>query len=274
MSLLQALLLGVLQGLTEFLPISSTAHLLLVPWALGWSFPKDQQFAFTVLVQDGTLLAVIAYFRRDLRAVLKGAVAGIARLAPLGTPEARLGWWIVLGTIPGVACALSLKEVLKELHGRPAVSAAVLLGATALLFLGERFGRRERGLETMTAGDALLVGCSQILALVPGVSRSGATITGGLLRHLDRTAAARFSFLLSIPVMLGAGIHQTVEMCGRPGAVDELPPLVVGFLAAAAVGYASIPWLLGFPARRPLTAFAWYRVAAGAGFLALVLYRA
>ncbi len=273
MTLLQALVLGILQGLTEFLPVSSTAHLVLVPWALGWEIPREARFAFTVLVQDGTLLAVVVYFRCDLWAVLRAVLDGLRRRAPLGTPEARLGWWIVLGTVPGVACALAFRGFLQGLHDRPAVPAAVLLGATAILFLGERLGKRSRGMDSMTAGDALFVGTWQVLALFPGVSRSGATITGGLLRDLDRPAAARFSFLLSIPVLLGAGAHQTIELAGREGALAEVPPLAVGFVAAAVVGYASIPWLLGFLARHPLTAFAWYRIAAGLGFLALALYR-
>jgi undecaprenyl-diphosphatase len=271
MALWQALLLGIVQGLTEFLPVSSTAHLILVPWLLGWHFPADAAFAFNVLVQDGTLLAVVLYFRRDLATLFRAALAGIARRAPLGTPDARLAWWIVLGTIPGVICGLAFKDDVKRLHGDPALVAGVLLVATGILFIGERPGGRTRGIETLTASDGLYVGVFQCLALVPGVSRSAATITGGLLRNLDRPAAARFSFLLSIPVLLGAGLQQTIELFQRPGARAEIPSLAVGFVAAAVVGYASIHWLLGFLARRPLTAFAPYRILAG-GALLLVHY--
>lgn len=273
MALWQAVVLGIVQGLTEFLPVSSTAHLIFVPWLFGWRFPADAEFAFDVLVQDGTLLAVLVYFRRDLGAILRAAALGLLRRAPLGTPEARLGWWILLGTVPAVACALALQDRIRALHREPAVVAGVLLVATGILFLGERKDRKGRGIETLSAADGLTVGAFQCLALVPGVSRSGATVAGGLVRGLDRTAAARFSFLLSVPVLFAAGIHQTVELLRRPGARAEAPALAAGFVAAAVVGYASIHWLLGFLARRPLAAFAPYRIAAGLLFLAVAWMR-
>jgi undecaprenyl-diphosphatase len=269
-NILQALVLGIVQGITEWLPVSSTAHLVLVPWVLGWEPPPEH---FLVLVQDGTLLAVVLYFRRDLLGIARAVLEGLRRRAPLGTPEARLGWWILLGTVPGAAVGLAFRHFFRDLHGRPVVVAWILLGATAILFLGERLGTKRRGLESLSARDALAVGTAQAVALFPGVSRSAATIAGGLLAGLDRTAAARFSFLLSIPILAGVGVLETVDLLRRPDPGRELPALAAGFLAAAAVGYAAIHWLLGYVARRPLTAFAWYRIAAGLLLLGLALGR-
>ena len=267
MTLLEAAVLGVVQGLTEWLPVSSTAHLILVPWVFGWTAPPEH---FLILVQNGTLLAVLVYFRADLLAVLRG----VRFRAPLSTPESRLGWWIVLGTLPAVAVGLPLRHALREIHGRPAAVAGILLAATLLLFLGERFGRKARGIETLTARDALAVGSCQAIALLPGVSRSAATIAGGMLVGLERAPAARFSFLLSVPVMAAAGVIGVKDLLEMRDWTGQLPALAVGFAVAAVVGYATIHWLLGFLARRPLTVFAWYRIAAGIGLLALALSRA
>lgn len=251
MNLLQAVVLGVVQGVTEWLPISSTAHLVLVPWVLGWPAPSEP---FLVLVQTGTLLAVVVYFRRDLLALVAA--------------ESRLRWWIVLGTLPAVAAGLAFRHSIRGLHGNPVAIAGILLAGTALLFLGERWGRRNRSLDALGAGDALGIGAAQAVALLPGVSRSAATIAGGMLAGLDRAAAARFSFLLSIPVMAGAGI---LEM--RDLVVDDVPAVLAGTAASAVVGYATIYWLMGYLARRPLTVFAWYRIGAGLLLLALALQR-
>lgn len=262
MTLLQAVLLGIVQGVTEWLPISSTAHLILVPWVLGWPAPPE---SFLILVQDGTLLAVVAYFRGDLLAILRG----VRFRAPLSTPESRLGWWILLGTVPAVAVGLLFRASIRSLQGMPVVVAGVLLAATALLFLGERFGRKSRALESLTAADAFGVGAAQAVALLPGVSRSAATIAGGMLAGLDRASAARFSFLLSIPVMAGAGILGL-----RSLVVEDVPAVVAGTATSAVVGYGAIHWLMGYLARRPITAFAWYRIGAGLLLLGLALSRA
>lgn len=273
MTILQAVLLGIVQGITEWLPVSSTAHLVLVPWVLGWEIDPAIQFPFDVLVQDGTLLAVVVYFRRDLLAIARAVLQGIRRRAPLATPESRLGWWIVLGTVPGAAAGLALEHAIKPLHARHALVAGILLGATVLLFLGERVGRRLRGLDSMGARDALGIGAAQAVALLPGVSRSAATISGGLLAGFDRASAARFSFLLSIPIMAGAGALETRAFLQGDDPARFLPVLAAGFLAAAVVGYATIHWLLGYLARRPLTVFAWYRIAVGLLLLGLALKR-
>jgi undecaprenyl-diphosphatase len=273
-TLLQALVLGVVQGVTEWLPVSSTAHLLLVPWLLGWWAPgagPEGLFAFDVIVQDGTLLAVVVYFRRDLREILGGAWAAARRGSPLADPGGRIACWIVLGTIPAVAAGLALQPLVEGLHARPDVIGAVLVAATALLYLAERPGIRERAAADLGPGRALLVGIFQALALVPGVSRSAATLAGGMDAGMDRTAAARFSFLLSIPVLAAAGVLGTADWLRGPDPLRHLPALAAGFLAAAAVGYGTIHALLAVLARKPLTLFAPYRILLGIALLAWAL---
>ncbi|MCK6482092.1 MAG: undecaprenyl-diphosphatase UppP [Planctomycetes bacterium] len=274
MTLLQALVLGIVQGVTEFLPVSSTAHLILVQEALGWEFGADDAFVFNVLVQLGTLLAVVVYFARDLAGILAAALAGLRDRRPLATAESRLGWWVALGTVPAVAAGLAFKGFFKDLQGDPEVVAWVLLGSTAILYVAEARARRTREVATLRAGEALWIGCWQALALFPGVSRSGASISGGLLAGLDRPAAARFSFLLSIPVMLGAGALAVKDLLGTAGALERVPALAAGFLAAAVVGFLAIHWLLRFLGSHRLTAFGPYRVVAAAAMLALLYSRA
>jgi undecaprenyl-diphosphatase len=258
----QALLLGALQGATEFLPVSSTAHLVVTPWLLGWDYDVKGHAAFTVLVQWGTLAGVLFEFRRDLAVVAAEGARGLLRGAPLGTPGARLASWIVLATIPAVVAGLLLEDRVEDLQASPPWVAAFLLAGTAFMLAAERLGRRERALESLGAADALAVGAAQALAILPGFSRSGATIAGGLLRGLDRDAAARFSFLLSVPILLAAGAVKARELLADPArAREEALPLALGFAAAAVVGWLSIRWLLGVLRRRGLAPFLWYRVA-------------
>lgn len=273
MTLFQSILLGLVQGLTEFLPISSTAHLILVPWLLGWSLDPAAVFVFDVLVQWGTLAAVIVYFWKDLWAIARALVHGVVKRQPLATAEARLGWLIGVGTIPAAISGLLFKDFVAGLHHYPVIVAGILLGAAALLFGSEHLGKRTRALESLTWVDALMVGTAQAFALLPGVSRSAATICGGLVRDLERPVAARFSFLLSIPIMLAAGLLAITDLLALPNYATYLPPLAAGFVMAAVTGYASIHWLLGYLARRPMTVFGWYRVVAGALCLVIALLR-
>ncbi len=273
MNIFQAFLLGIVQGLTEFLPVSSTAHLILIPWLFNWQFDANAAFVFDVLLQLGTLLAVIAYFWRDLWR-MAGAMLGDARRGrPFASSDARLGWLVVLATVPAGAIGLLFKKYFEALHHNPVLVAAILLGTAGLLFVVEYLGKRTRNLDSLNWLDALVVGCSQALALLPGVSRSAATISGGLVRDLDRTSAARFSFLMSIPVMLAAGAVAAKDLVAIPHFMTYIPPLAVGFVAAAVVGFASIHWLLGYLSRRPLNAFAWYRIAFGALCLVFAFIR-
>ena len=273
MTIIQSIVLGIVQGLTEFIPVSSSAHLVLVPWLLGWEFEPNAAFVFDVLVQLGTLVAVIAYFWKDLWAIARGVVQGLIRLKPFDSAEARLGWLIALATMPAVILGLAFKDFFESVFGSPRATALLLLGTAALLVLSERFGRRARNLDSLNWLDALIIGLAQAVAILPGISRSGATISGGLARGLERPAAARFSFLMSVPVMLGAGVIALKNLLDVPNFASYLAPIAAGFLAAAAVGYLCIRWLLGYLSRRPLYGFAVYCVAASLFCLGIAFLR-
>ena len=274
MSILQAALLGIVQGLTEFLPISSTAHLILVPWLLGWKLNPQAAFGFDVLVQWGTLVGVFAYFRHDLGSIVRGVFAGLARGKPFDTFEARLGWWIALATLPAVVVGLLFEAQIKSIFGDYAVVAGMMILAAVLLVSAERFGKRQRRIDDIGTSDAIVIGVWQSLALFPGVSRSSATIAGGMLRHLERSAAARFSFLMSIPALLGAGVVAIGDLLRNAALLSALAlPLAAGFITAAISGYLAIRWLLGYLQRRALNVFAVYRVAFGLLCLIVALSR-
>lgn len=264
MSLWQALVLGVVQGATEFLPISSSGHLVLVPWLLGWHVEPGAAFVFDVLVQWGTLLAVIGYFRHELLELISAAIRGLLRGRPLSTPAARLAWLLVLASVPAAALGVSLRQPVEAAFDNPRAVSLFLLATAAILALSERLGGRHRQIETLRPSDVLLIGVAQSLALFPGISRSGSTIGGGLLRDLERPEAARFSFLMSVPIMIGAGLVTLMELATSPAALEQVPPLLVGFAAAAVVGYLSIRWLLRYLAQRPLTIFIAYCSLTGA----------
>ena len=274
MTILQAVVLGVVQGLTEFLPVSSTAHLILVPQLLGWQLQADAVFAFNVLLQLGTLAAVLIYFRSDLFEIAASMLQGISKRAPWQTPSARLGWLLIAGTIPAVVLGIALKPYFAALHQQPAVVAGVLAGTAVLIFGAERWGRRERPLASLSALDAVLIGAFQASALVPGVSRSAATMCGALLRGLQRPDAARFSFLLSVPVLAGASVLAAADLAATPNVSALLLPLLLGTFTSMLVGLASIYWLLSYLQRRSLLVFGWYRIAAGLLVLAVLLLRA
>jgi undecaprenyl-diphosphatase len=263
-SFLQSLILGVVQGITEFLPISSTAHLILVPWLAGWKFDPKVAFVFDVLLQLGTVAAVIAYFWKDLAEIARATLSGLLSRRPLAAEKARLGWLIVLATVPAVIVGLAFKPFFESLHQRPIAVAGILTLGAALIVVTEKIGRRSRGFDSITWRDALLIGASQSLALLPGVSRSAATICGGMLCHLERPSAARFSFLMSVPVLIAAAVLAVKDLVELPGFGAYLPPLAAGFLASAIVGFASIHWLLTYLARHPMNLFAGYRVVFGA----------
>lgn len=270
---IQSAILGLVQGLTEFIPVSSTAHLILIPWLFGWSIDPDVAVAFDVLLQLGTLLAVVVYFAKDLWQIALAMLDGLRKGQPFGSENARLGWLVVVATIPAAIIGLLFKKYFEALHHQPVIVAVILLLAAGLLFLVEYVGKRNRGMAAITWLDALIVGCSQALALFPGVSRSAATISGGLLRGLDRPTAARFSFLMSIPILLAAGAVATKDLVAIPNFTALLPPLALGFVVAAVVGFASISWLLGYLSRHSMTVFAWYRIGFGALCLAVAVLR-
>ena len=274
MSIFQALILGIIQGLTEYIPVSSTAHLILVPWLLGWNFAPDAKVVFDILVQWGTLVGVVIYFWHDIWQIARAVLSGLAHRQPFETFEARLGWLVVVATIPAVIAGIFVKGYLEQLYQMYILISIVLMLGGVLMMIAERFGRRTRELKQMTWLDAVIVGVWQIFAMIPGFSRSSVTISGGMLRHFIREDAARFSFLMSIPALLGAGVIALKDLFGTPGLLASLAaPLAVGFLAAAITGYLSIRWLLGYLKTRSLNIFVIYRFVFGGLCLIVGLVR-
>lgn len=260
MTLWFAALLGIVQGLTEFIPVSSTAHLRVVPALLG---QPDPGAAYTAVIQLGTLVAVLAYFAKDLAAL------PAAMIRDSGSFEGRLPWLLAVGTVPIVIAGLLLKKQIEgDLRSLYVIaSALIVVGIVMAIIDHYASGRTEhRPLASITITDALLVGFAQTLALVPGVSRSGATICMILLLGFTRTDSARFSFLLSIPAIAGAGIFEAKDAFRHLGG-NAIPALAVGITAAAVTGYASIAWLIKFLSSNNLLGFAIYRVACGAALL-------
>lgn len=275
MTLWQAIVMGLIQGLTEFLPISSTAHLRVVPALLGW---PDFGAAFTAVIQIGTLVAVLLYFRQDI-ARLVAAVIGDLRAGRLAsTPDSRLAWQIAAGTVPVVILGLTLKKLIENEFRSLYVIGYAAIGMALLLAVAEgvhwwwvKRGRAGRELERITWADAIIIGLFQAIALVPGASRSGVTITGGLFCGLSRSTAARFSFLLSLPSVFAAGVYEFWKE--RPELLrtqEDAINLVVASVVAGAVGYASIAFLLGFLKKHSTTVFIVYRILLGVTLLILL----
>jgi undecaprenyl-diphosphatase len=273
MTVFQAIILGIIQGLTEFLPISSSAHLVLTPYLLGWELPQDEAFVFDVLVQVGTLVAVAAYFWNDFWKIGKSMLIDLKDRQPLRQLESRLGWLIFAASLPAGVIGLLLKDVVEAAFNSPQVTAFFLLITALFLVIAERAGRRNRSLDTLSWLDAVWVGFFQAAAIFPGISRSGATITGGMLRNLERTAAARFSFLISFPIMLAAGLFTLLDLGEIANLEAYLLPLSAGFIASTVVGYLSIRWLLSFLTRYPLYLFSIYCAVLGVVTLLVTLVR-
>ena len=260
-----AIVLALVQGLTEFLPISSSAHLILVPALLGW---PDQGLAFDVAVHVGTLVAVVAYLRRDLARLAAGWVRSVFGARPFA-PESRMGWMIIAATVPVGAAGLLAGDAVERHLRAPMVIAVANLVFALLLLAADRWGSGARGEESLTVPRAVLVGCAQALALVPGASRSGVTITAGLALGLAPRAAARFSFLLAVPVIALAGGAKGFDLLAAPGAVDWTW-FGAGALVAGVSAYACIGVFLALVARVGLWPFAVYRIALGAVLLILL----
>lgn len=269
MDIIQAIVLGLLQGATEFIPVSSSGHLVLVPWLLNWESPG---LVFDTVVHWGTLVAVLAYFWRDWLALIGAWLQGLVRW-DWRDPLARLMWLLILGSVPAAALGFLWEDLFESLFGRPAWVAFFLLVTAALLVVSERLGRRSRKMTDLGWLDALLIGLGQAMAIAPGISRSGATMAAGLFRGLDRTIAARFSFLLATPIIFGAGLLQLAGLVGAADAAAQIPALVAGFLAAAVAGYVCIWALLRYLQRGKLYPFALYCAAAGAFFLIMAWAR-
>lgn len=264
MTPLQAIVLGVIQGLTEFLPISSTAHLRIVPHFLGLDDPGA---AFSAAIQLGTLAAVFVYFAGDIRRLTLAALNGLRHRDLRRTPDTLLAWSIVPASVPIVVLGLGFKDFIEtEARGLSIIAAALILLAL-LLLLAERLGARDRDLGHLTFWRVQVIGLCQALALIPGCSRSGSTIMGGLFVGLQRAEAARFSFLLGLPAIGGAGLLKLLELLAANPDTDDMVNLGLGIAAAAVSGYACIDLLLRFLERHGTHAFAFYRIGLGAVIL-------
>jgi undecaprenyl-diphosphatase len=263
----QAIILGMIQGASEFLPISSSGHLVLAPTLFGWEFQPREAFIFDVLVQVATLSAVIIYYWQDLKTILYSWIKNLLAGQPFQEPESRLGWYLILSTIPAGFSALIFKDTLEASFSNPKFAAIFLLVTSLLLVIGELAGNRTRGLSSITWLDSLLIGFFQVLALFPGISRSGSTISGGLLRNFDRATAARYSFLMAVPVMTAAGLMAGYDLIRSPLLLSNLPVYFAGFVSAAIVGYLAIRWLITYLSQRSLYVFALYCALAGVSFL-------
>ncbi|MBD1911181.1 MULTISPECIES: undecaprenyl-diphosphate phosphatase [unclassified Leptolyngbya] len=266
-SLFQALVLGFVQGMTEFLPISSTAHLKVVPVALGWG---DPGVAYTAIIQLGSIAAVLWYFWSDLSQIVRGAIASLVR-RDFQTQEFRMALGIALGTIPILFFGLLIKVLIPDFDNSPLRSlstiAIVSILMALLLGLAEKLGRRKRDYDDLTTRDGILMGLAQSLALIPGVSRSGSTLTAGLFMGMERAAAARFSFLLGIPAITLAGLVELKDVLETGVSQKELMPLIVGTISAAIFSYLAIAGLLRYLKTRNTWVFVWYRLAFGVAIL-------
>lgn len=263
MTLLHALILGIVQGLTEFIPVSSTAHLFIASYLLG--LPSDNRtFSFNVIIQLGTVAALLLFFWQDYWQIVRAFFLGIKNRKPFEDFYSRLGWLVIAATIPAGLAGLLLNQFVKDMSGDPLLWAGIRLLFTAvLLTIVEYLDKKSRTLESATWMDALTVGLFQVLAIFPGASRSGSTMAGAMFRGFDRPSAARFAFLMSAPILLAAGLYETVQVIRLPNTTEFLPVLFTGFVTSAIVGWLAIRWLLGYLRSHSLYVFAAYCFLAG-----------
>lgn len=269
MTLLEALVLGAVQGITEFLPISSTAHLRVVPALLGW---KDPGAAYSAVIQLGTTAAVIVYFFGDVWRIARSMLLGLKKREPMHDQDARIGWYVAIGTVPIVIAGLSLKSYIENQFRSLWVIAGALIVLALVLFAAERLAKHVRDMDALGLRDGVLIGLAQAIALVPGSSRSGVTLTAGLMLGLTRETAARFSFLLSIPATTAAGIYELKHLIEalQLGQGPGVAAMVVGTASSFAFGYAAIAGMLRFLRTRTTLIFIVYRVALGVGLILLL----
>lgn len=267
MTWLQVLVLSVVQGLTEFLPVSSSGHLRIVS-ELFWG--EDAGASFTAVIQLGTELAVLVYFAKDIWRILTAWLAGLFDKTKRGF-DYRMGWMVIVGTIPVGVAGLLLKDLIRENFRNLWITATVLILFSFVFILAERMGKKTRGFDELTMKDAILMGLWQCLALIPGVSRSGGTISGGLFLNLDREVATRFSFLLAIPAVLASGLFSLPDAFDpQAGQAASGLQLLVGSGVAFVLGYISIAWLLKFVSNHSFAWFAAYRIPLGLAVMALL----
>lgn len=260
MSFFEAVIMGLVQGLGEFLPISSSAHLVLTPWLFGW---KDPGLAFNVALHIGTLVAVLAFFWRDWMVLARDGLSGRK------THEGRMFWYLVVATLPGAAFGYFLEDYVATVLRNPVLIGILLILMGIVLYVADRYSPAGKGMYQIGWKESFLIGVSQAFAVIPGVSRSGVTMTAGRFLGLDRETSARFSFLLSTPIIFGAGLVQFMDLTPA----DFTPPFITGIAVSALVGFIAIKFLLRFLVRNSFAVFVIYRFILGTAVIALAAYR-
>ncbi len=268
----QAFVIGIVQGLTEFLPISSSGHLVLVPHLLGWTDPFLNSLAFSVMLHMGTLVALLVYFWRDWTRLVPAGLAAVRDRSFQGDPDRRLAWLIAATLPPAVVFGVLLSDFFEAQVRQPILVAVMLVVGAVILWLADRLGRKSDGIERLGFQGAFAIGCAQAFALVPGISRSGISISAGLGLGLSREAATRFSFLMATPVIAGAGFFELKKLVSGEVATDvNAGAIAIGFLAAVVAGFAAIHVLLRFVRNHPMTIFVAYRILLAALVAGVVL---
>lgn len=270
MNFFEAILLGAVEGLTEFLPISSTGHLTVIEKLLGYEIDDADITAFTAIIQVGAVLATLIFLRHDIRRILGAWFAGLTQASRRDEPDYRFAWAILLGSLPLGIVGLAFKDTIETtLRNLWFVGGALILWSFVMYF-ADRNATQERGEKDVTRRDTLIIGFTQCLALIPGVSRSGATVSAGLLRGLDRVTATKLAFFLSIPALTGAGALQTVTEYDEISSGVGWGPTIIATVVSFVVGYAAVAWLLKFVAGHTYTVFIVYRLVVGSAILALL----
>ena len=260
MTIFQAVVLGILQGLAEFLPISSSGHLILVPWLAGW---PSHGLIFDLALHLGTSAALLGYFWRDWLILARAVLAGLTNATARKADDWRMAWLIVIGCVPAAVVGVLFEDFIEATVRQPSLIALFLMVFGLLMLIADRVGRRDRTLDQITLIDAVVIGCAQVLSLAPGVSRSGITMTAGLFRGLDRPAAARYSFLLSAPITLAAALFKLRVLLIHPLSGSEAIVFLVGIATAAIVGALAIGFLMRYIQRQSLDVFVWWRLVFG-----------
>lgn len=273
MTILQSILLGIIQGLTEFIPISSSAHLVIIPYIFNWDIREENAFIFNVIIQVASLFALFIYFRNQLIEILLDCLRSLLKRNLFETHSSKLGWLIIVATIPSVLIGLALKRQFENSFTLPIQAGLFLFVTAGLLILAEKFSKINRNINSLNWIDALMIGFFQVLALFPGISRSGATITGGMLKHINRADAARFSFLMSVPALLGAGIIATLDLFQMSHQYDLIKIIIPGFVSSLITSYIAIYWLIKYLNRNSLIIFSIYCIIFGSITMVFALFR-
>ncbi len=270
MDIIQSIVLGIVQGLGEFLPISSSGHLIAVPWLLGW---REHTLSFDVMLHAGTLFAVVIYFWKDWINLLREGFLSLKERSLKGAPERRLFWYIVVASMPGAIIGKLLEEKAETIFRNPLLIASTMGGFAIIFYLIDRFSKKTRGLNTLNLTDSILIGVSQALAIVPGISRSGITIACGLGLRLNREASTKFSFLLSAPIIFGATALKIKDIFVLANDGQQNISLLLGFIVSAVTGFLAIHYLLGYVRRHTFNLFVIYRIIFSIIILSVFLFR-